>query len=284
MENAMKSPLVVPLWPKGSPNAKGGDATMPGGEPSLVLHQPPIHGQLKKPRPCVLICPGGGYGIRAEHEGTPFAHLFGQLGMVSGVIHYRVKPNLHPAPFADAARAVRLARANAEAWNIEPSRIAIMGFSAGGHLASTVAVQPELCKDPEDDLAAKFSARPDRLILGYPVVSAVSGSHGGSFVNLLGEDGAKDEKLRAQVSNELHVAKDAPPAFIFHTANDPVVPVQNSLNLARAYADAGVSCELHVYKDGPHGVGMALHIPKLKSWTEFLSVWMQDWVRPPYGD
>lgn len=277
-------PIEIPLWPEGGANAKGGDAAMPGGKPTLTFFPPPVHRELKKPRPCVLVCPGGGYGIRAEHEGTPFAHLFGQLGVFSGVVNYRVSPNRFPAPYADAARAVRYVRANAERLGVEPDRIALMGFSAGGHLASTVALQPELWLDPEDDLAGKVSARPDRLILGYPVVSAVSDYHGGSFVNLLGEEKAKDDATRRQFSNELHVDKSSPPAFVFHTANDGAVPVQNPLRLAVAYANAGVPCELHVFKDGPHGVGLAYHIPKLKVWTELLAVWMQDWIRPPFGE
>jgi acetyl esterase/lipase len=280
----MGNPTIVPLWPKGSPNAQGGDAAMPNHEPSLVFYKPPVHGVLKKPRPCVLVCPGGGYGCRAEHEGTPFAQLFGLYGMFSGVIHYRVSPNRFPAPFADVARAVRYVRANAEALGVDPDRIALMGFSAGGHLASTVGVQPKLWLDPEDNLAQSVSARPDRLLLGYPVVSAVRDYHGGSFKNLLGEELASDEETRRKFSSELHVGKDAPPAFIFHTANDGAVPVQNALRLAEAYANAGVSHELHVFKDGPHGVGLALHIPKLKCWTELLLSWMQDWVRPPFGD
>ncbi len=280
----MIEPIAIPLWPKGSANSKGGDAKMPNGEPTLTFFTPPVHGELKKPRPCVLVCPGGGYSIRAEHEATPFAELFGLLGIYSGVIHYRVSPNRYPGPYADAARAVRYVRANAAKLGVDPDRIGLMGFSAGGHLACTVGVQPELWLDPEDDLAGKVSARPDRLILGYPVVSAVSDYHGGSFDNFLGAEKAKDEAVRSQFSNELHVTKNAPPAFIFHTANDGAVPVQNPLRLAVAYANAGVPCELHVFKDGPHGVGLAYHIPKLKGWTELMAVWMQDWVRPPYGD
>lgn len=280
----MSAPTVIPLWPEGSQNNKGGDAAMPGGKPCLEFFRPPIHGNLNKPRPCVLVCPGGGYQCRAGHEGTPFAHLFGLLGMYSGVIHYRVSPNRHPAPFADVARAIRYVRANAATLGVDPNRIALMGFSAGGHLASTVGLQPELWLDPDDDLAKTVSARPDRLILGYPVVSAMEDFHQGSVENLLGVERVKEESVRRQFSGELHVTKDSPPAFIFHTANDNAVPVQNPLRLAVAYADAGVPCELHVFKEGVHGVGLALHIPKLKGWTDLMAVWMQDWVRPPFGD
>lgn len=280
----MSDKTVFSLWPKGSANNKGGDANMPNGEPSLTFFKPSVHGTMSKPRPCVLVCPGGGYHIRANHEGAPFAELFGLLGMCAGVINYRVSPNRHPAPFADVARAIRYVRANADTLGVDPGRIALMGFSAGGHLASTVGIQPNLWVDPEDDLSKTVSARPDRLILGYPVVSAVSGGHNGSFVNLLGEEPSKDDAVRRQLSNELHVGKDAPPAFIFHTANDNVVPVPNALRLALAYAEAGVSCELHVFKEGVHGVGLAMHIPKLRSWTELMTEWMRDWVRSPFGD
>ncbi|MEI8245151.1 MAG: alpha/beta hydrolase [Lentisphaerota bacterium] len=280
----MNNPTVIPLWTKGSPNNNGGDIAMPNGEPSLVFFKPSVHGTMKKARPCILICSGGCYSFRAEHEGPPFAHFFGLHGIFSGVIHYRVSPNRHPAPFADAARAVRYVRANAEKLGVDPDRIGLMGFSAGGHLAATVGIQPNLWLDPGDDLANTVSARPDRIILGYPVVSAIRDYHSSSFVNLLGEEKSVDDTVRRQFSHELHVTKDSPPAFIFHTANDSSVPVQNSLRLAEAYAAAGVSCELHVFKDGPHGVGFAPGIPTLKIWTELMSSWMRDWIRQPFGD
>lgn len=271
----MKSPTIIPLWPKGGPNAKIADDKMPGGAPGLVFHPSPAR-KGASPRACVLVCPGGGYCCRADHEGTPFAELFQKAGMASGVIHYRVSPNRHPAPFADVARAIRLVRKNAKEWGVDPNRIGLMGFSAGGHLASTVGVQPNLWLDPNDDLAKKFSARPDRLILGYPVISFIHRSHGGSCQNLFGEDVC--DAARLQLSNELHVNKDTPPTFLFHTANDSVVPVPNSLRFAEACSNFGVPHELHVFEDGPHGVGLALDRPKLRIWTELLLAWLSDWT------
>ena len=152
-----------------------------------------------------------------------------------------------------------------------------MGCSAGGHLASTVATQPRLHIEPDDGLAAKVSARPDRVILGYPVISFVANRyHAGSAGNLLGPE--PSEERRKQFSNELHVTSENPPAFIFHTADDPGVRVNNALLFASAYAEKEVPCELHIYRSGPHGVGMALNNPALRTWSSLLIDWLRDWI------
>jgi len=164
----MSGPQIVPLWPDGSPNNTVADADMPAGRPCVELYVPPTWQPVDKPRACVLICPGGGYTLRARHEGEPFAWLFAQAGMFAGVVHYRVQPNRHPAPFADAARAVRLVRSRADEWKIDPARIGLMGFSAGGHLAATVGIQSDLVRDEQDDLAATVSARPNRIVWATP--------------------------------------------------------------------------------------------------------------------
>ncbi|MCE9592040.1 MAG: alpha/beta hydrolase [Planctomycetes bacterium] len=276
---------VINLWPEGSkqiaspaPAEKPSPGWQPNpGRPKLDLYPPTqsIWSGTKK-RGCVIICPGGGYGGLANHEGEPFARLFAMHGLYAAVLTYRVSPNRFPAPYNDACRAIRIIRSRAEELGIDPQRIAIMGFSAGGHLASTVATQPTLHVEPDDDLAPSVSARPDRVILGYPVVSFVTRYHAGSAANLLGPDPSLERRTR--FSNELHVTKNNPPAFIFHTGDDAAVPVENALMFASAYAREQVPCELHIYPTGPHGVGMALGNPALRSWTGLLIDWLQDWI------
>jgi acetyl esterase/lipase len=254
--------MRIPLWQ---------DAT-----PHLEVWLPAT--TTPKAHAAVIVCPGGGYHGRAAHEGEPFARLFAEHGFVGMVLHYRVAPNRHPLPLADGCRAVRAVRAvrhMADNLNIAPNRIALMGFSAGGHLACTVATQPDLHHDEQDDLAGKVSARPDRLILGYPVVSLTTKYHAGSAQNLLGENPSLE--ARRQLSNELHVTAQNPPAFLFHTADDPAVPVENSLNFAAACAAHKVPVALHVFPHGRHGVGMAAEEPVLRRWTELLGDWLRSW-------
>jgi acetyl esterase/lipase len=171
---------------------------------------------------------------------------------------------------------MRLLRKNADKYHIDPDRIGIMGFSAGGHLASTLATQPNLYKNPEDDLANTISARPDRVILGYPVISFIDNyAHKGSARSLLGDD--PDPIMAKQLSNNHQVTKDNPPAFLFHTADDSGVPPQNSISFAEACLKNNIPVELHVYQTGKHGVGMALEDYSLKTWTELLMNWLKPW-------
>jgi acetyl esterase/lipase len=224
--------------------------------------------QAGDPRAAMLICPGGGYGIQARHEGEPFAQLLAMHGIVGIVLTYRVAPDIHPAPFADAARAMRLIRNLAPDYWIDPDRVGIMGFSAGGHLAATVATQPDLHADPEDDLAGTVSARPNRAVLGYPVISMADEAHTGSHANLLGDQGDRPveemRRLGELLSADRHISEKTPLSFLFHTADDPVVPVSHSLRYAAACAAAGISCETHIYAHGRHGVGMATDDPALR--------------------
>ncbi len=266
----MNPALVVPLWPEGSSH----NPADPADRPRLEFHLPAA--EATTPRAAVIVCPGGAYSHRAPHEGAPVARLFAGHGLVGIVCHYRTHPHRFPGPYADAARAVRLVRSLADRYAIDPARVAIMGFSAGGHLAATVATQPDLYQDPQDDLVSAWSARPDRVILGYPVISMVSEYHQGSAENLLGP-GASEE-ARRQMSNELHVQAGNPPAFLFHTADDPSVPCSNSIRYALACRARGVPVELHVYESGRHGVGLAEDLPRLRSWPTLLLDWLSDWT------
>jgi len=264
----MPADKTLNLWPDGSPHNYEKD------RPRMEIFLPKE--KSEKPGPAIVVCPGGGYGGRAGHEGAVIGEFFAANGLVGVVCHYRVSPNRHPAPMTDACRAVRITRSMAKELNIDDHKVAIMGFSAGGHLASTVAVQPNLHIDKLDDLAEKFPARPDRAILCYPVITMSSPkTHGGSVQNLLGKD-ATDE-MKKQMSSELQVDAKTPPTFIFHTADDKAVPVDNALLFAAACAKAGVPCELHSYESGPHGVGLALNNPKLKSWSGLLLDWLKAW-------
>ena len=266
---ATQRPDVVPLWPDGSPNNPAA-----GGRPHLEVYLPsePAAGL----RGAVIVCPGGAYAHHAPHEAAPIAGLFTAAGLAGIVCRYRVHPHRHPAAYADAARAVRTVRALADRLGIDPSRVALMGFSAGGHLAATVATQPDLYVDPEDDLAPRWTARPDRAVLAYPVISMVHEYHAGSVANLLGPEASQEERRR--MSNELHVTAANPPAFLFHTADDPAVPCSNSVRYAEACMAAGVPVELHVYASGPHGVGLAEEMPALRSWPGLLIDWLRDWI------
>lgn len=276
---AAQSPRVIPLWAEGSKNNEASD----GRRPMLEYYPAGDHASLKRGvpggpgGPAVIVCPGGAYVNLAPHEGAPFAELFASHGMAAFVLTYRRKPDYFPAPYADAARAVRLVRSMAGELGIDPARVALMGFSAGGHLAATVATQPDLHHDPDDDLVGRFSARPDRVILGYPVMSFVSHPHLGSIKNLLGPDTLHTSPQARQMSNELHVTSKNPPAFIFHTFDDAGVPVQNAIMFARACADHGVNCELHIFEHGRHGVGLALDDPRLRVWGDLLIAWLKDW-------
>lgn len=269
---------TIPLWPDDSPN----NGSNPEYRPTIRITYPALRGTAeqdfttRRRHAAVLICPGGGYERQAPHEGRPFAQLLAIHGIVAAVLTYRVSPDRFPAAYSDAARAMRILRSRADGYAIDPGRIGVMGFSAGGHLASTVATQPDLHKDPHDDLADSIGARPDRVILAYPVVTMLDGTHEGSLRALLGDN--PSEPMKERLSSDLQVTPDSPPAFLFHTADDAAVPVVNTLRYAGACAAQGVPFELHVHQTGPHGVGMAADDPRLRGWTNALIEWLRPWT------
>ena len=265
-----EQPRTINLWPDDCPH----DVELPFGRPRLEIHLPA--GESAKPRAAIVVLPGGGYGGNAPHEGTPFAELFASRGIVGIVCWYRVNPHGWPAPYADAARAIRLVRSMADELNIDPEWVGLMGFSAGGHNAANVATNPELHLDEHDELAGKISARPNRLILGYPVISFVSYHHAGSCQNLLGQGAGPN--LRRRFSHELNVTAENPPTFIFHTDEDPGVPAENALMFVTALRAKGVATELHLFQPGGHGLGMAADDPQLRIWPELMINWLGDWT------
>ena len=266
--DAAEQPEFRLLWPKGAPGALGDkDADQPGVWVYPATDNP--NGAA------VIICPGGGYSIHAtDHEGVQPARYFNRIGVTAFVLRYRLSPYRHPIPLQDAQRALRLVRANAGEFGIDPHRVGIMGFSAGGHLTSTAVTHFDAgdaqAKDPID----QQSCRPDFGILGYPVVSFVADySHKGSAKNLLG-DQATDEQLR-NLSNDTQVTKETPPVFLFHTSEDTGVPPENSLAFYAACHKAGVPAELHIYQQGPHGVGLANEHPALGQWIHAAGTWLK---------
>jgi acetyl esterase/lipase len=232
-------------------------------------------------RPLVVICPGGGYCGRAAHEADPVAAWINSLGLHAAVCHYRVFPWRHPAPLSDAQRAARLVRHHAAAWQVDPARIGILGFSAGGHLACSAANFGDDGDPAAADPVARCPSRVQALVACYPVISNGPHGHRGSFQNLLGERPAP-EQLRL-LSLENSVTARNPPAFLWHSADDPGVPVANSLLYAQALSDAKVPFSLHVYPHARHGIGLGREHPgSIRHWTRACEDWLRelDWVQP----
>lgn len=213
----------------------------------------------------VLICPGGGYsGVSQIKEGEEFARWFNEMGISAFVLYYRM-PNGHTEiPLRDAQKAMSIIRERAKEWNIKKSKIGIMGFSAGGHLASTVGTHFK-----------NKAERPAFMILGYPVVTMDAKlTHGGSRTNLLGKN--PTEEMVKRYSNELQVTKKTPPTFIVHAKDDGAVPIANSENLAKALEANNVPVKLVVYDKGGHGFGMRRKDIPVKEWPEELRKWMRE--------
>jgi enterochelin esterase family protein len=262
--------MVELVWPNGAPGAKGNEEA---DKPTLTMHLPPAD---KANGAAVVVCPGGGYrALAVDHEGRQIANWLNNLGVTAFVLRYRIAPRYHhPAPLEDAQRALRMVRAGAKQWNIDPKRIGIWGFSAGGHLASTAGTHFDAGNKESPDPIAQVSCRPDFLILSYPVITMVPHyTHNGSRINLLGEH--PDEQLVELYCNEKHVTADTPPTFLFHTDTDKAVPPENSILFYMALKKAGVPVELHLYEKGPHGVGLAQRDPVLSSWPDRLAAWLK---------
>jgi acetyl esterase/lipase len=258
---------LFPLWPDGIPTPDG--VKPPAETPQLQLY--PVSGAA--PAGFVVICPGGGYGGRAAHEGEPIARMFNAAGIAAGVVSYRVSPHRWPVPQMDAMRAIRLARANANAWAIKPDRIAILGFSAGGHLAASVAVHADHGDAGSADPVARQSGQPNAAILCYPVLSFGEWGHRGTQNNLLGP--TPDPMLVDKMTLEKQVDGSTPPTFIWHTADDGAVPVQNALLFAQALALHKVPFELHVFPKGQHGLGLATDDPIVSQWPALCVTWLK---------
>jgi len=257
----------IPLWPDvtASPDDEK-NAGCPSYTPYLL--------EGEQTRPLMIVFPGGGYGMRAAHEAEPIALWMNRIGASAIVVNYRVAPYRHPVPLQDAQRAIRLARHRAAEWKIDPQRIGILGFSAGGHLVSTAGTHFDGGNAEADDPIERMSSRPDLMVLCYPVISLKAPYvHQGSLHNLLGD--TPDPALVESLSNDEQVTADTPPTFLWHTFEDGGVPVENSLRFAAALARHKVPHELHVYEAGGHGLGLGENSPGVRHWTQACEEWLK---------
>jgi acetyl esterase/lipase len=273
--NSARAAEPFPLWPQGAPGALGKEAA---DVPTLTPYLAP---KEKATGAAIVVCPGGGYQhLSLEHEGRAVAEWLNSVGVTAFVLKYRLGPRYHhPSMLQDAARAIRTVRARASEWGLDPERVGILGFSAGGHLASTAGTHFDAGRPDATDPVERVSSRPSVMILIYPVITMRELTHAGSKKNLLGENPSPE--LVALLSNEEQVTKESPPAFLVHTMNDSAVPVENTLMFVAALRKAGVPFELHLYERGPHGFGLGTARDN-KPADPILSTWpahCADWLR-----
>ena len=265
-ENPKPAPVL--LWPNGAPLAQG---TSDSDKPQITIFLP----KRQTTRTAVVICPGGGYGMLAtDHEGRQVAEWFNNLGVVGVMLEYRLGPKYHhPAELMDAQRALRYVRAHAAEMKVAPDRIGIIGFSAGGHLASTAATHFDGGDPGAADPIDRVSSRPDFAVLVYPVIHLAGPAAESSFKQLLGEH--PDPRVLQTLFTDTMVTPQTPPTFLVHADDDEGVSPENSVTFYLALRKAGVPAELHVYQFGKHGFGLAPLDPVLSSWTGRLADWMR---------
>ena len=253
---------VIPLWTGAAPGALGTDTT---DIPTITVFLPRT---MNANTPAIIVAPGGSYiRLASNHEGRQVANYLNSLGVAAFVLRYRLGPKYHhPIELGDAQRAIQLLRSKATEWRLDPTRIGIMGFSAGGHLAMSASTHFAT--------ADGVSSRPDIAILGYPVISMTeSWTHAGSRTALLGAN--PDPQLAASLSGEKAVTKETPPTFIFQTTDDATVPAENSVYYYLALRKAGVPAEMHIFEHGAHGLGLAMADPALAEWSKLLTNWLR---------
>jgi acetyl esterase/lipase len=262
-------PKTELLWPKGTPASNGVEDK---DKPTLIIYLP------EKPNGAgIVICPGGGYGgLAMDHEGHQIGRWLNEHGIAGFICDYRHrgKGYEHPAPLHDAQRAIRTVRARAKEFGVDPSKIGILGFSAGGHLASSALTHFDAGKKNFDDEIEQTSCRPDFGILCYPVIAFDQPfTHKGSQTNLLGKDASAE--LIASMSSEKQVTDQTPPCFLWHTTEDTGVPPQNSVVFYSALIAHKVPAELHIYEKGRHGVGLGKDVPGTDAWPAACLAWLK---------
>jgi acetyl esterase/lipase len=269
---------AFPLWAGSPPGALGTDHVK--DIPTLTPYFPAAD---KATGAAIIVCPGGGYGGLAQHEGRDYALWLNAHGIAAFVLKYRLGSAgyRHPVMMGDVNRAVRYVRVKSAEWKLDPKRIGVMGSSAGGHLASTAVTHYDAGKADATDPIERASARPDLGILCYPVITMGPNTHNGSKNNLLGKEPSAE--LVKLLSNEQQVTKDTPPCFVWHTWEDKAVKVENALEFAAALQRSGVPFDLHVYQKGAHGIGLGVKgwepaqtpLAALHPWTHDLAVWLK---------
>jgi acetyl esterase/lipase len=267
---------TIPLWPGGPPSDNGLSGPERAGgcvgnisDAKLYVYLPPAE---KATGAAVVVTPGGGYGVVCEKtEGHAIAAILQPLGIATIVVHYRLPNGNHTVPADDARRAIRTVRQHAKDWRIDPKRVGVWGFSAGGHLSSTVATVFDAGNAAADDQIERQSSRPDFAILFYPVISMEEGvTHGGSRRNLLGTNPSAE--LVARYNNDGRVSDDTPPVFLLHAADDRVVPIENALRFQRALLAHKVPAEVLLFEIGGHGPGAFTRNP---SWQGAFEAWLK---------
>ena len=259
---------IIPLWPSGAPGAVGDSSA---DKPSLTVFPAPAD---RATGAAVVVFPGGGYGhLATGKEGVAVAHWLNSVGVTAFVATYRLGPRYHyPAMIDDGLRAVRIVRSRASEWKVDARRVGVIGFSAGGHLASTVGTHYGDTQ-ARAGAADSVSARPDFMLLVYPVVTLLDPlAHKGSRTNLLGA--TPDSAMVRRFSNETQVTANTPPTFLVASTDDGTVPVLNSVHLYEALLAAKVPVELHVYESGRHGFGLAPNDPYLSGWPALAATWL----------
>jgi acetyl esterase/lipase len=266
----LQEPQTIPLWQGAAPGAAG---NAPEDIPTLTIYMPP---NTAGPMTAVIIAPGGGYrALSMNKEGRAPANYLNALGIAAFVLKYRLGPKYHhPIELGDMQRAIRTVRSHAAEWHVDPARIGVMGFSAGGHLAATASTHFDRGNGSAADPIDRAGSRPDFAILAYPVITFTEPwTHQGSKTNLLGEK--PDAALARSLSSETQVTSETPPTFLFHTTADTTVPVENSIFYFLALRKAGVPAEMHVFKNGAHGAGMPMQDVALSEWPKVLANWLR---------
>ena len=266
----LQEPQTILLWPNGAPGAQGSEDR---DKPAITVYMP---SNTAGPMTAVIIAPGGSYRALASNlEGRAPANYFNALGIAAFVLRYRLGPQYHhPIELGDAQRAIRTVRARAAEWHLAADRVGFMGFSAGGHLASSASTHFDNGNADASDPIDRVSSRPDFAILGYPVISFIEPwTHQGSKTNLLGD--APDPALARSLSSETQVTPSTPPTFIYQTNADTTTPAENAVSYYLALRKAGVPAEMHIFKDGRHGSGLGMTDPALSEWPKLLTNWLR---------
>jgi len=270
LQDASAEPRVMRLWDGAARGALGSGEE---DQPTLTLYEASSE---HEPGAAVIVMPGGAYWYLAtNHEGRQIANWLNAMGITAFVLKYRIAPRYHyPVEFWDAQRAIRMVRARAKEFGVLPDKIGVLGFSAGGHLASTVETHFDAGDAAATDPIEKVSSRPDFAVLCYPVISFVAEyAHAGSRENLLGTNPKPD--LVKELSNESQVTRETPPTFLWSSSTDTGVPPENSVAFYLALHKAGVPAELHIFAEAPHGVGLDLNNEAVGMWGSLLVNWFR---------